>query len=123
MNSLVSAAAATFAGMAVLGLTACAQPGLSPGIAVPATTSVAGTDPPATRAAPPTVYVAPPVTVTVPEPAPVAPKPAQTPCQWLKANGYSYTFAVESWVDEGLPVNWDADHDGYPCEQSYGNQN
>lgn len=70
-----------------------------------------------------TVYVAPPVTVTAPEPAPVSPKPTQTPCQWLEANGYSYTFAVESWVDEGLPMNWDADRDGYPCEQSYGNQN
>lgn len=121
MTALAVAAAATFTGMAVLGLAACAHP--VPGSAVVATTSVAGTPPPTTEAAPPpvTVYVAPPVTVTEPVPAP--PKPAQTSCQWLKANGYSYAYAVELWVDAGLPANWDADRDGYPCEQSYGNQN
>ena len=123
MTALAFAAAATFTGMAVLGLAACAQPATVPGSANAETTSEVSVSPPTTEVAPPpvTVYVAPPVTVT--EPAPVPPKPVLTPCQSLAANGYSYAFAVESWVAEGLPANWDADRDGYPCEQSYGNQN
>jgi hypothetical protein len=123
MTALAFAATAAFTGMAVLGLAACAQPATVPGSAAAATTAGVGVPPPTTKVAQPpvTVYVAPPVTVT--EPAPVPPKPVQTPCQWLAANGHSYAFAVESWVDEGWPVNWDADRDGYPCEQSYGNQN
>ncbi|MGB3444161.1 MAG: hypothetical protein WBA97_35940 [Actinophytocola sp.] len=124
MAVLTVAVAATFTGMAVLGLAACAQPASVPGSAVPVTTSEAGIPPPTTTVPPPvTVFVTPPVTVTVPEPAPVRPKLAQTPCQWLKANGYSYEFALLSWADEGFPATWDADRDGYPCEQSYGNQN
>jgi hypothetical protein len=121
MTALALAAAATFTGMAVLGLAACAQPATGHASAAPTTTTAVVAPPPTAVAPPVTVYVAPPVTVTAP--VPVAPKPAQTSCQWLAANGYSYAFAVELWVDEGVPANWDADRDGYPCEQSYGNQN
>jgi len=106
---------ATISGLAVVGLTACAHP--TAGTAVPVTTIT--TSPSVTVSAPPpvTVYVGPPATVTVP------PATTQTPCQWMQANGYSYELAYAAWVQEGYPVNWDADHDGYPCEQSYGDRN
>ncbi|MEV6909030.1 hypothetical protein [Amycolatopsis sp. NPDC051071] len=79
--------------------------------------------PPLTTAvvAPPTtsvVVVEPPVTVTR---APVA--PSLTSCQRLFAEGYSFTYAFNAWVNAGRPLSWDADRDGYPCEQSYGNRN
>lgn len=49
-------------------------------------------------------------------------KAAQTSCQWLYANGYSYTAVLSIWAQENFPANWDADLDGYPCEQTYGNK-
>lgn len=71
-------------------------------------------------APPPTsvVVVEPPVTITR---QPVA--PSRTPCQQLFAEGYSYSYAFNSWANAGRPLSWDADRDGYPCEQSYGNRN
>ena len=119
MNTLV--AAVTLTGVTLLGLSACAQPAAVPGSPVPAATPAPVAPSPATVVAPPpTVYVAPPPqTVTVP----AAPKMAQTSCQWLYANGYSYTAVLSIWAQENFPANWDADHDGYPCEQTYGNKN
>jgi hypothetical protein len=87
--------------------------------AVPATTASVAPVPPVT------VTVPAPMTATVPAPAP-APQvvpPGRTPCQWLGANGYSYEVVYLMWVDHGSPPNWDADGDGYPCEQTYGDQN
>jgi hypothetical protein len=118
-----SIAAITLAGVTILGLSACAQPAAVPGSpaapAVPAPAAPA----PVTVVAPPspsTVYVMPPQqTVTVP----AVPKATQTSCQWLYANGYPYTAVLSIWAQESFPANWDADHDGYPCEQTYGNKN
>lgn len=90
---------------------------------VPTTTSSVAPLPPVT------ITVPAPLTVTVPAPPRPAPQQpqvvprGQTPCQWLGANGYSYETAYLTWVDYGYPLNWDADKDGYPCEQTYGNQN
>jgi hypothetical protein len=110
--------AAILGGVAVLGLAGCARPVAG----TPATTP----DPPITAAQQtstvvvvPTVTVTPPATVTVEKPAPKA----MTPCQRLFAAGYSYDAAYVAWVDAGTPLNWDADKDGLPCEQSYGEQN
>jgi len=110
------AAAATVAGVALLGLTACARP--TAGTAVPAATTTE-TPPPTTVVTPPpaTVYVV-PETVTVPK----TPAKPLTPCQRLHADGYSYAVAYTEWELAGYPANWDADHDGFPCEQSYGEQ-
>lgn len=117
----LAVAALTFTGVAALGLTACAQRVAAPAVPVAITTTTVAAPAPATVIIPPpaTVYVVPPETVT----APAAPKAAQTSCQWLRANGYSYTLMRSVWMQEGFPINWDADRDGYPCEQSYGNQN
>ncbi|MFI7116037.1 hypothetical protein [Amycolatopsis sp. NPDC049868] len=49
--------------------------------------------------------------------------PSLTSCQRLFAEGFSYTYAYNAWVNAGRPLSWDADRDGYPCEQSYGNRN
>ncbi|UJW32072.1 hypothetical protein L3Q67_44230 [Saccharothrix sp. AJ9571] len=75
-----------------------------------------------------TLVVQPPVTVTAPPPAvqaPPQPQPPrnQTACQWMHTNGYSYTAAYNAWQDAGYPLNWDADRDGWPCEQSFGDRN
>jgi hypothetical protein len=70
--------------------------------------------------APSTVYVAP---KTVTRSAPTAAPPARTSCEWMHDNGYSYVQAYSAWLNAGAPVSWDADHDGYPCEQSLENQN
>lgn len=111
---------ATVVCLACLGLAACAQP--TAGTATPASTSTstASAVPSTTVVNPPpaTVYAAPPATVTVPVPA----KPL-TPCQRMHADGYSYAMAFSEWERAGYPPNWDADHDGYPCEQSYGEMN
>jgi hypothetical protein len=112
--------AAAFVGLSLLGLTACAQP--TAGLATPAATATttASAQPPVTVVPPPaTVYVTPPATVTVPG----TPEKAMTPCRRLHADGYSYEVAYAAWEQEGFPISWDADRDGYPCEQSYGNQN
>jgi hypothetical protein len=108
---------ATVLGLLALVLTACARPTAGSAVSVPTATVTAS--PSVTVVVPPpaTVYAAPPATVTVPA------VPAQTPCQWLHANNYSYEQAYAAWAQEGYPINWDADRDGYPCEQSYGNQN
>jgi hypothetical protein len=110
--------AITFTGLAVIGLTACAQP-TAPAPPSPIVTSTNPVPAPATIIVPPpeTVYVVPPKTVTAP------PKATQTSCQWLRANGYSYAQMATLWAQDRFPMNWDADRDGYPCEQSYGNQN
>jgi hypothetical protein len=113
------AVAAAVAGVALLGLAGCAQP--VTGASAPAATPKAATStpPPSTVVVQPsTVYVPPPQTVTVT----TAPKP-RTPCQKLHADGYSFDVAYAAWVQAGYPANWDADHDGLPCEQSYGEQN
>jgi hypothetical protein len=96
-----------------------------PGTAVPAPVapaSKAGTQQtapaPVTVTAPPVVVVQPQATVTRPTAV-----PALTPCQRLFADGYSYSYAYDEWAKAGYPLSWDADRDGYPCEQSYGNQN
>jgi hypothetical protein len=107
--------AALFTGVAAFGLAACAQP--VSGTSTPATT----TKPAPTTVVESTVVVAPPETVTVQEtPQPQTPR---TPCQQLYADGYTYDAAFDAWVAAGVPVNWDADKDGFPCEQSYGDQN
>jgi hypothetical protein len=120
-KSRARAVAAAFAGLAFLGLTACSQP--TPGAGTPASiaTSTVDAQPSVTVVVPPpeTVYVAPPETVTVPG----APTKQLTPCRQIYADGYSYELAYAAWRQAGFPPNWDADHDGYPCEQSYGEQN
>lgn len=109
---LVAVALSVVAG---LGLAGCAQP--IEGVAIAAPRASAKPPPPSTvTVAPSTVYVTPSATVTVPA------KPL-TPCQKLHAAGYSYDVAYAAWADAGFPANWDADTDGFPCEQSYGEQN
>lgn len=98
------------------GLAACAQP--VSGTGTPAPTTQPSSSAPPTVIVESTVVVAPPETVTVQQ----APKPL-TPCQQLYADGYSYDAAYVAWADAGYPPNWDADWDGFPCEQSYGDQN
>lgn len=119
-NTRARVVAATLTGLACLGLAACGQS--TAGTAKPASTSISTVrdEPSTTVITPPpaTVYVTPPATVTVP--APVKPL---TPCQRLHADGYSYSVAFDEWEKAGYPPNWDADHDGYPCEQSYGEMN
>jgi hypothetical protein len=111
-------AGATLSAVAVLGLAACAQP--VSGTGTPAASQATSAPPPSTvTVAPSTVYVPPPETVTVRQ----QPAKPLTPCQKLHAAGYSYDVAYAEWVDAGFPVNWDADKDGLPCEQSYGEQN
>lgn len=74
--------------------------------------------------APQTVVVPPPVTVTEQAPAVQAKPPRdQTACQWMHSNGYSYTAAYNAWQAAGYPLNWDADRDGWPCEQTFGDRN
>jgi hypothetical protein len=116
----VRAGAAILAGVAVLGLAGCARPvtGAPVDSPEPRTTTSQQTS---TVVVAPTVTVTPPATVTVVQPAP-KPQP-KTPCQQLYAAGYSYEAAYAAWADAGYPVNWDADKDGYPCEQSYGELN
>ncbi|WP_410659382.1 hypothetical protein [Amycolatopsis sp. lyj-112] len=111
---LVSAGAA----VSVAGLGGCGTPTAGTPVTVvreivPQTTTAVVAPPPTS-----VVFVEPPVTVTR---APVA--PSLTPCQRLFADGYSFTYAFTSWVNAGRPLSWDADRDGYPCEQSYGNRN
>jgi hypothetical protein len=119
--------AAIFAALAIVGVAACAQPTAGTptpaGASLPVQTETAV--PPPTS----TVTARPPVTVTVPpQPTVYVPSPdpagsGLTPCQSMAANGYSYDEAYSAWADAGYPDNWDADHDGLPCEQSYGEQN
>jgi len=114
----IRVAAAILGGVAVLGIAGCAQP--VTGTSAPAATQAPAPTSQATSTVvpPATVTVTPPATVTVAAP----PKP-QTPCQRLYAQGYSYAAAYSAWADAGYPLNWDADKDGLPCEQSYGEQN
>ncbi len=110
--------AAAITGLAVLGTAACAHP--VTGTGTPADTVAPDSSAPTTVAPPTsTVYVTAPETVTVPRP----PAKPLTPCQRLRADGHSYDIAYAAWVEAGFPPNWDADHDGLPCEQSYGEQN
>jgi len=120
--------AATFAALAIVGVAACAQPATGTptpeGTNLPVQTETAV--PPQTS----TVTARPPVTVTVPPPSTVyVPSPGAstgsglTPCQSMAADGYSYDEAYSAWIDAGYPNNWDADQDGLPCEQSFGEQN
>src|SRR6266540_2016941 len=92
----VLGAAITLMGVTVLGLSACAQPAVVPGTPAAPAASAPVAPSPVTVVAPPqppTVYVVP---QTVPVPAP--PKAAQTSCQWLYANGYSYTAVLSIWA-------------------------
>jgi hypothetical protein len=68
--------------------------------------------------APSVVVQQPPVTVTH-APSTVQ-APDLTPCQRMFAEGYSFDYAYSAWVNAGYPQSWDADKDGIPCEQSYG---
>lgn len=114
--------------LAAAGLAGCGV--AVPGTAVPAPVA------PASKAGVPTTVTAPaPVTVTAPVPPvvvvqpqttvirPAPSVPASTPCQRLLADGYSYSYAYNEWAKAGYPLSWDADRDGYPCEQSYGDRN
>lgn len=40
-------------------------------------------------------------------------------CRDVRANGYSYFYAVVHWLAEGRPPRLDADNDGIPCETQY----
>jgi hypothetical protein len=120
-NAFGPVVAAAFTGAAILGLTACAQPATgTPTPGSTATVTVATSQPAAVPAPPPsTVYVQPPATRTVTD----TPGKPLTPCEHMYASGYSYDMAYAAWLREGSPLNWDADRDGLPCEQSYGQQN
>ncbi|WP_328609277.1 hypothetical protein OG943_09170 [Amycolatopsis sp. NBC_00345] len=114
--------------LAAAGLAGCGT--AVPGLAAPASQPAAGQE-----IAPTTVTAPAPVTVTAPPPPvvvvqpqttvirPPPAAPASTPCQRLLADGYSYSDAYSAWAKAGYPLSWDADRDGYPCEQSYGNRN
>jgi hypothetical protein len=105
-----------FSAFAVLGLTLSGCSVAQPGRAVPVA-------PPQTSVTTPqTVVVQPPVTVTRPQTT-VETQPNLTQCQRLYTEGYSYIYTYNAWASAGYPSSWDADHDGFPCEQSYGNQN
>ena len=113
-------AGATLSALAVVALAGCAQPVTGTGAPAASQMPSASAPPPSTvTVTPSTVYVPPPPTVTVQR----QPAKPLTPCQKLHADGYSYDVAYASWVDAGFPANWDADKDGLPCEQSYGEQN
>jgi hypothetical protein len=89
-----------------------------PGKAVPVGSVVPVVAPTSTVTAPPSVVVVQPPPVTVP-----APSKSLTQCQQFAADGYSFSYAYDAWVRAGYPVGWDADRDGIPCEQSYGERN
>jgi hypothetical protein len=91
-----------------------------PGKAVPAGSVVPVVAPPSTVTAPPSVVVVQPPPVTVPAPVPTR---SLTSCQQFAAEGYSFNYAYDAWVRAGYPLSWDADRDGLPCEQSYGERN
>jgi hypothetical protein len=110
--------------LAGAGLVGCgaAVPGTAvPSPAAPASQATVTAPAPVTvtAPAPSVVVVQPQATVTRPPPA----APASTPCQRLLAGGYSYSYAYNEWAKAGYPLSWDADRDGYPCEQSYGDKN
>ncbi|MEU0797141.1 hypothetical protein ABZ342_44365 [Amycolatopsis sp. NPDC005961] len=132
---------ATAALSAVLALAACGVP--VAGNAVPAGIQTVVTTAPGT----PTVTVSPPPTQTVTAVAPpksyvpagsqwyaqsswiyaqpwitITPGVNQTPCQWLRATGYTYPQAFAAWAQNGYPASWSATGDGYPCQKSYGMQ-
>jgi septal ring factor EnvC (AmiA/AmiB activator) len=44
----------------------------------------------------------------------------RTPCQQMFAAGVPFAQAYYTWSVNGAPSNWDADRDGIPCENSYG---
>ncbi|WP_410631883.1 hypothetical protein [Amycolatopsis sp. cmx-4-83] len=131
---------------AVLALASCGLPRTIAGSAsqapVSTATVTAPSTPTVTAPVPQTVYVPPPQTVTA-APAGVAatsqwyaqpgwinaqswiaitPSAGQTPCQWLRARGYSYAQAYAAWAQNGYPASWSATNDGYPCQKSYGMQ-
>lgn len=120
MHKILPAAAAG----AALGivLTGCAM--AVPGTPAPIRQSVPTTAP--LRSASPRTTVPPGIVTTV-VPAPstvvVTSPQALTRCQEMYAQGLSYSTAFSEWVAAGSPASWDADHDGYPCEQTYGDQN
>lgn len=89
----------------------------------PVVVPVATVVPQSTVTAPPAVVIQPPVTVVQQQQQTTtvrAPEKTLTPCQRMGAEGYSYSYAYNAWVRAGYPVSWDADHDGIPCEQTYG---
>ncbi len=111
---LVSAGAA----ISVVGLGGCGT--TTAGTPVTVVREIVPSPTTAVVAPPPTsvVVVEPPVTITR---APAA--RSLTPCQRLFADGFSFSYAYNAWINAGRPLSWDADRDGYPCEQSYGNRN
>ncbi|WP_233599143.1 hypothetical protein [Amycolatopsis sp. WAC 01375] len=114
---LVSAGAVA----SVVGLGGCGTPTAGTPITVvreiapPSTTTAVVVAPPPPASV---VVVEPPTTVTR---APAVQR--LTSCRRLLAEGYSFEYAFSAWVNAGRPLSWDADRDGYPCEQSYGNRN
>lgn len=118
VSARVRVVSAIVALVPALGLVACAQPVSGTSTPAAATKSTRSSSAPTTVVTESTVVVAPPETVTV-QPAPNP----RTPCQQLFSDGYSYDAAYDAWVVAGFPLNWDADDDGFPCEQSYGDQN
>lgn len=125
MTTLVVAArrvVTVVTGLAALAAGGCAERIQAPPAPLTSTSTVVVPSPAPVVVQPPsTVYVEPPRTETVVVPAPRS--NPQTPCQLMYAKGYSYAAAVSEWLRSGSPINWDADKDGYPCEQSYGERN
>jgi hypothetical protein len=119
-NAMGKRITAAVAGVLLFGLAACAQP--VSGTGTPAPTN-AGAQP--STSAPPTSTITVTPTVTPSATVTVSPPPAKqtTSCQRMHAEGFSYAEAYAEWQHAGRPPAWDADHDGYPCEQTYGNQN
>ncbi|WP_229907672.1 hypothetical protein [Amycolatopsis oliviviridis] len=114
MNRMVAALLVSAGAVAALGACGTTTTGTPVTVVreiVPPSTTTAVVAPPTTSV----VVVEPPVTVTR--------APSLTSCQRLFAEGFSYVYAYNSWVNAGRPLSWDADRDGYPCEQSYGNRN
>jgi hypothetical protein len=110
--------------IAVLGIMVggCASPG--PGRPAPVSTELPVVQPSTVTATPSVVVIQPPVTVVQPPLTVVRPQaPVLTSCRRLYADGYTFAYAYDEWVRAGYPANWDADHDGLPCEQSYGERN
>lgn len=63
-------------------------------------------------------------TVVVTSPV-IVPSSAETThdCKVLLRKGYTYPQVLQYWIQLGSPADMDDDHDGFPCETVYGDQN
>ncbi len=52
-----------------------------------------------------------------------APPAGTHDCAVLLHEGLTYEQMFEYWISLGSPQDMDDDHDGFPCETVYGNQN